>query len=91
MLGDYPLAPKSNDKIFSRKYEQPVLEVVFASLKAKYPQFNLKPQDYEHFQFTSWTDLGIDFDQVKQEVLDDLAKSLFISEHKYRYCAQSDI
>lgn len=29
MLGDYPLAAKSNDKILSRKYEAPVLEKIF--------------------------------------------------------------
>jgi hypothetical protein len=25
VLGDYPIAPKSNDKILSRKYEKPIL------------------------------------------------------------------
>jgi hypothetical protein len=82
VLGDYPIAPRSNDKVLSRKYEQLLLKVLFDSIRQKYPSFNLQPQNYEAFQFTSWKDLGVDFDKVKQDVLDDLAQSLFISENK---------
>ena len=42
-LGDYPIAPKTNDKVLSRKYEQPTLKLVVEFLKTKdVTQFKLK-------------------------------------------------
>ena len=35
MIGDYPIAPVSNDKVLSRKYVSPVMKLVINHLKSK--------------------------------------------------------
>lgn len=74
MLGDYPVASRTMDKVISQTYVPAITNIAFALLSKKFPNAGLKVESYNTLKDKTWADLGVNIENEKQEILVELSE-----------------
>ncbi|KRW99169.1 hypothetical protein PPERSA_07412 [Pseudocohnilembus persalinus] len=84
LLGDYLLPDRLNEKTLSTTYVPQLLDVTFNHLN-KQVNSDLSSQNYPQYYNQFWHELGIDIESQKSQILEQLARQVFIKDHKLRW------
>jgi len=85
LIGDYMVPAKNHSKVESQHYFPQIVQLTFDYLHKKHPNLNLNVGQYDEIRIFGWDKFGVDFDSVKFDILEILAKEIYVTEHKFRY------
>mmetsp|Transcript_41856 Transcript_41856/g.48528 ORF Transcript_41856/g.48528 Transcript_41856/m.48528 type:complete len:226 (+) Transcript_41856:40-717(+) len=81
-LGSYLLPTRESNKLLSQKYVPEIVNIVYSQLgKAG---VKLDASKYEEHRDLTWEELGVKFEDHVGEIMLNLSKNIFVTEHKFR-------